>query len=230
MRADRIARRAEEAVLVGHLFAQGGEECPDSERPLVVGGVAQVGASALSGWSYVALGHLHRPQCVGGRQDVRYSGSLLPYSFGEAEQQKSVALVELMFGGAAVRTLPLTARRALVRLESSFHDLLHHPRFAFAAPALVEATYTDTGYIIDAAARLRQRFPHLLTVLPKQIVRQVEGTALPAAGLRDAEALLRGFYAYVEDGDVEDAAVQAFQKALEQAERGQGGNPCALAS
>src|SRR5262249_50582657 len=79
--AARAARGAVEAARVGHLFAAGGRESPDSERPLVIGGAAHVGVSVLARgrWSYVALGPLHEPQTVGARDDIRYSGSILKY-------------------------------------------------------------------------------------------------------------------------------------------------------
>jgi exonuclease SbcD len=230
-RADRAARggrgeaRARNAVLVGHLFAQGGVESQDSERPLVMGGASTVGADALEGWAYVALGHLHAPQAVGGREDVRYSGSLLKYSFGEASHRKGVTLVEVAGGGARVRPLPLTPRRDVVRLEGSFEELLHAPRFAFAEGAFVEATFTDAGYLVDVAPRLRARFPHLLTAVPRLLLEGAEGgEGGPRAEprLEDARALLEGFWGHVAPGlPLEEAHREAFARVVARLERAQ---------
>jgi exonuclease SbcD len=231
VRADRDARRAEEAILVGHMLAAGGRESTESERPLVIGGAAQVGTPVLSGWSYVALGHLHRPQSVGGREDVRYSGSPLKYSFGEADHQKLVNLVELVCGRATLRGIPIVPRRDLVRIEGAFDELLSAERFSAAEEAFVEATYTDAGYVIDAAARLRQRFPHLLLALPKQVLRQLDDPSrVLASGSPDSRALLESFWKYVEGEDPLDAAaIAAFDRALQAVHRRQA-EPCALAS
>ena len=79
-------------ILVMHQFLTGASVC-DSEE-LTVGGLDQVDASAVAAFDYVALGHLHRPQCVG-REEVRYCGSLLKYSFSEANDTKSVTVVEV---------------------------------------------------------------------------------------------------------------------------------------
>jgi DNA repair protein SbcD/Mre11 len=230
MHQDRAARRADQAILVAHLFAAGGVESQESERALVVGGAARVEAPSLLGWSYAALGHLHAPQPVGGREAIRYSGSPLKYSFGESEQEKGVAVVELVLGRAAVRTIPLTPRRDLVRIEGRFQELVSDPRFAPAELAYVEATYTDTGYVVDAAARLRQRFPNLLLALPRQLLRQLDAER-PAAGVR-AEAgpreLLLSFWKHVEGDDPADYVV-AFEAALARVEK-QGRQECALAS
>lgn len=62
-------------VVMGHLFTAGGTE-GEGVRDLYVGSVAHVGAGIFGDEvDYVALGHLHVPQTVGGREWLRYSGS-----------------------------------------------------------------------------------------------------------------------------------------------------------
>ena len=217
------ARRAPgPAVLVGHMFAAGGRETADSERPLSVGSAGQVGGDALDGWSYVALGHLHKPQTVGGREHVRYSGSLLKYSFTEHDHDKGVELVDIdAHGGVAVRRIVLTPRRDVLRIEGSFDDLLADPRFAHAEPAWVEATYTDTGYVLEAAQRLRVRFPHLVAARPRQLLRVASGESLAAAYARGDRELLEGFWRHVgAAGALEPAHIQAYERTLHAARSG----------
>ena len=218
-REHRLLSGVRNAVLVGHLFAAGGQESQDSERPLVVGGAAHVSVEALEGFSYVALGHLHAPQCVGGREDIRYSGSPLKYAFSESRQEKGLSLVELEDGRARVQQVPLSPLRDVVRLEGSFDALLSDPAYAFAERAYVEATYTDTGYLIDVASRLRQRFPHLLAAVPRHLV----GVGNPDAGavprevarLEDTHALVSGFWKYVDPAsEPEPAHLRAFEDAV----------------
>lgn len=80
-------------VAMGHLFAAGGK-ATDGIRDLYVGGLGQVDASAFSeAFDYVALGHLHVPQVVGGEPRIRYCGSPLPMGFNEANQAKQVTLL-----------------------------------------------------------------------------------------------------------------------------------------
>ena len=90
-------------VAMGHLFAAGGETIEgDGVRELYIGSLAQVKRDVFpESIDYLALGHLHIPQRVGGSDFIRYSGSPLPIGFGEAEQGKSVTLVE--FSGQAPR-------------------------------------------------------------------------------------------------------------------------------
>lgn len=79
----------------GHLFAAGGVTVEgDGVRELYVGSLAHVNADIFdSRLDYVALGHLHVPQTVGGQAHIRYSGSPIAMGFGESEQQKQVHLV-----------------------------------------------------------------------------------------------------------------------------------------
>lgn len=86
LRKDRVN------ILLMHQFLAGAAVC-DSEE-LSVGGIDQIDASVVDCFDYVALGHLHRPQCVG-RETVRYCGSPLKYSFSEAGYDKSLTVVEI---------------------------------------------------------------------------------------------------------------------------------------
>ncbi len=47
-------------------------------------------------WSYVALGHIHLPQMLGGAAHVRYSGSLDRLDFGETHDEHGVLLLEIL--------------------------------------------------------------------------------------------------------------------------------------
>lgn len=78
-------------ILVMHQFMAGAAVCESEE--ISVGGSDQVDAAVADGFDYVALGHLHGPQRVG-REEVRYCGSPLKYSFSEARHQKSLTIIE----------------------------------------------------------------------------------------------------------------------------------------
>ena len=90
-------------ILMGHLFVQGGK-ISDSERNIQIGGATAIHASDFpKDVSYVALGHLHRPQIIKGTDyPIRYSGSPIPMRFNEAGYQKKVYLLELADDGTLV--------------------------------------------------------------------------------------------------------------------------------
>jgi exonuclease SbcD len=150
-------------VVLAHLFAAGGAET-DSERPLVVGQLGQVPLSVFDGFDYTALGHLHGAQAP--LDSVRYSGSPLPYSFSEAEQQKSGLIVDLEPGEpASVTTVAWPAPRALARLRGKLEDLLVDPAVAKAEEAWCQITLTDPERPANPMDRLKTRFPYALELL-----------------------------------------------------------------
>ena len=115
-------------ILITHGMVLSGdpEENPldDSVRPLNIGGVSYAKSSRFDAFDYVALGHLHRPQKVG-REGIRYSGSLLKYSFSEVNQKKSVTMIDLKNkGNLTINTLPLPHLRDLRIISGYLDDLI----------------------------------------------------------------------------------------------------------
>jgi DNA repair protein SbcD/Mre11 len=158
VRADLFLRPDTRSVVLAHAFVGGGV-ASDSERDICVGGVDLVPAAVFDGVDYVALGHLHRPQTLTPR--MRYSGSPLAYSFGEAGQQKQAWLVDLDATGLAeVRPLPLPTPRPLTVLTGTLAELLADPAHAGAEEHFVSARLTDAARPADPMRQLRGRFPH----------------------------------------------------------------------
>ena len=104
-------------VLLTHLFAAGGA-ASESERDIQLGGARIVPIDCFPADAFTALGHLHKRQRL--RDNVYYSGSLLQYSFDEANIPKSVAILKTE-GDKVVfeKEVPLTSGRKLVRLEAA---------------------------------------------------------------------------------------------------------------
>jgi exonuclease SbcD len=108
---------------------------------------------------YVALGHLHRPQQISPR--VRYSGSPLAYSFGEAGQQKQAWLVELGAAGLeSVTAVPLPTPRQLTVLRGELAELLADPALAPVEEHFVSVQLTDPVRPADPMRQVQVRFPH----------------------------------------------------------------------
>ncbi|MGY1754909.1 exonuclease SbcCD subunit D [Blastococcus sp. SYSU D01042] len=158
IRGDLFLRPGARSVVLAHAFVGGGVPT-ESERDICVGGVDLVPAGVFDGVDYVALGHLHRPQTLSPR--LRYSGSPLAYSFGEAGQQKQAWLVELGAEGLGeVTPVPLPAPRQLSVLTGELADLLAAPEHAGVEDHFVSARLTDAVRPTDPMRQLRERFPH----------------------------------------------------------------------
>jgi exonuclease SbcD len=82
-------------IAMGHLFAIGGS-VSESEQNIYVGSLGHIGANDFpSYFDYIALGHLHRPQIVGGNDKIRYSGSPHVLSFSEVGYEKKVIVLTI---------------------------------------------------------------------------------------------------------------------------------------
>lgn len=117
-------------VAMGHLHVSGAELSDgDRSERVVVGGLEYVvGEIFGNDFSYVALGHLHKPQRINGRENVRYSGSPLPMSFSEKFYKQGVDVVDLdETGEASVSRLsfqPLASLLSIPKQPKSLTEVL----------------------------------------------------------------------------------------------------------
>lgn len=158
-------------VLLAHYFVVGehGEspELSDSETDVNVGGLDGVPASLFSAFSYVALGHIHKPQHIG-EGNVYYAGSPLKYSFGEARGEKSVNLVELSGGEVSVSRIPLKPKHELRCIRGRLQDLISSEVLQLnqgEREDYLQVTLTDREELIDPIGTLRSFYPNVLQLL-----------------------------------------------------------------
>lgn len=153
-------------VLVSHQFYTDSGEAPlccDSEIHMV-GGIENVDVSALAPFDYAALGHIHRPQKIG-KAEYRYCGTPLSYSVSEAEEEKSVTVVELGKKGETpvISRIPLLPMRQVRRLFGTLEEVL-----ALADDRLrhdfVSITLTDDVEAYRPKERLEECFDHILEI------------------------------------------------------------------
>ena len=106
-RVYNIAKTKNTPVLMtGHFYLDGSQKSDDySERTREVGNLQGLPAGLLPDADYYALGHLHRSQAINNKEHIRYSGSPLPMSFGEAADTKYVVIAT--FDPASVETKPV---------------------------------------------------------------------------------------------------------------------------
>jgi exonuclease SbcD len=193
-------------VVVGHAFVTG-SQTSESERPLTVGGTGEVSHAVFDGFDYVALGHLHRPQSVAER--VRYAGSLLKYSFDEADHRKSVTIVDLGEDGSlALEEVDLPVRRDMVRLRGSLSELVDDPNAATYCDAYVEVTLTDSESMLDPMERLRNVYPHILSLRRQSRLAEQDDRVRPPVRGRSTGDLFADFFT-----DVTDQRMTADQEA-----------------
>lgn len=160
----------------GHLTAVG-SNASSSERTIHIGNLGAIDAGCFAGFIYTALGHIHRPQSVGGNDFVRYAGSPICLGFDEVELTKQIRVIEVQGSTIAQRELPIPVFRPLLRLTSSAAtlatDLAPHqsPPNAPLEP-WIELTVSDCHAHPDISRQVREATKALrlevLKVIPPQ--------------------------------------------------------------
>jgi exonuclease SbcD len=146
-------------IATGHLTTVGASTS-ESVREIYVGALEAFPTTAFPPADYIALGHIHRPQKVGGLEHIRYCGSPLPLSFDEAKQQKEVLLVDLNADGLqAVTALPVPRFQGLASINGNLATLAGPIGAAaaegtFERPTWLEVTVAEDDYLADLPARI----------------------------------------------------------------------------
>jgi exonuclease SbcD len=174
-------------LATGHLYAAGAT-ASDSEKEIHVGSLGQFPATLFPrAYNYIALGHLHRPQEVGGMPHIRYSGSPIPLSFSESTDRKSVVLVDVAAGEPlSITTLSIPLFRPLLRLSGNPDEVMRAlPALEIPAGAILPAwvevqVHTDSllNDLPDALTGLARQHPGIDQVLVRQMrLSEVRGIA-----------------------------------------------------
>lgn len=191
-------------VAMGHLFAAGGRTVEgDGVRDLYVGSLAQVSADVFPPcFDYVAMGHLHVPQKVGGLETIRYSGSPLPMGFGEAGQRKSVCLAEFQGRAASVHLIDVPVFQELERIAGDWERIAGRIKELSAAGsrAWLEIVYEGAGIIGDLRERLEAA---------------ISGTGLEILRVKNCRATARAMQGRAEE-TLDDLSVEdVFRRCLD---------------
>ena len=127
---NELYRRAKERghspiVAMGHLQASGAEiSVGDGLEYAIIGGMEGINTKfANEGIAYTALGHLHRAQRVGGRENIRYSGAPLPMSFAERNNKQSVTMVVLDNEVRNIEKIDFDAPVKLISVPATFEPI-----------------------------------------------------------------------------------------------------------
>lgn len=179
-------------MATGHLTTVGAS-VSESVREIYIGSLAAFPTNAFPAADYIALGHIHRPQKVGGLEHIRYCGSPIPLSFDEINQDKEVLLIDLDNTGLKSIT-PLTVPRfqALMTIGGNLADIKEKIESAAKLsydnkPVWLEITVHSDDYLND----LQLRIQNLIEGLPVEVLRiKKERTASPRGLQRQARETL----------------------------------------
>ena len=152
---------SERNILVTHQFVTGAE-LSESED-IIVGGTDNVSGEVFDGFDYVALGHIHREQTVG-KDDIRYCGTPLKYSFSEAKHIKSVTILDFKDKeNIEYSKIPLTPLRDMREIRGTYDELTLKSNYENTnVDDYLHITLTDEEDIPDAIGKLRSIYPNIM--------------------------------------------------------------------
>ncbi|MCK5881761.1 MAG: exonuclease SbcCD subunit D [Sinobacterium sp.] len=208
-------------VLISHCFIDGAEES-ESERPLSIGGADKVSYAPLCEFDYVALGHLHSPQFKG-EKHIRYSGSLLKYSFSEQKQKKSFTLVSFDDSSAnndsptpLISHLSLKPLRDVRIIEGEIDNIISTGKTDPKSDDYVLVRLEDKHAILDAMGKLRSVYPNILHLEKPGIMATGERQSLKREQLKRNELdMFKDFFLQVSGSTVSLDQNQAIEDIIQ---------------
>lgn len=215
----------ERNVLVTHGFVRGeGEaELSDSERPLSIGGTDCVNVKYFEEFNYTALGHLHGPQKVT-CEKIRYSGSIMKYSFSEVRQKKSVTIVNIdEHGNADISLKYLHPKKDMRIIKGEINNLLDPEIYKHAdTEDYISAILTDEGEIMDPVSRLRAVYPNIMLISRESRMNRNE-EAITSAGSgfqkKSKLELFKDFYENITGREFTEQKLQILSQVIEETEK-----------
>lgn len=216
-------------IATGHLFAAG-SSTSDSEKEIHVGNLGQVAGDQFpEEFSYVALGHIHRPQVVNSMEHIRYSGSPIALSFSEHADQKQVLVLE--FEGqqlTRLEAIQVPCYRQLLRIKGTLPDIkkqiaaLSDPQRKY--PSWVEVQVITDTFIHDLEDQLNAAkgsknfierfFPRQIRDRASQTLDEQAGETTALSDLEPRDVFLKRCEATFGDADYQDL-VQTFDEVME---------------
>lgn len=212
-------------ILMGHLFVQGGQ-VGNSERNVQTGGATATHASDFpKDVSYVALGHLHRPQTIKGTDYlVRYSGSPIPLRFNETGYRKVVYLLELSDDGTLIRDkeIEIPIFKALCTVEGDEASVISDAMAGDWNGKYIQVKLKLTAPRVGISDEIRQAFGNrggeVLSV-ELELPEAQEGPKISVEDMKRPEEIFEQLHRAKFDGEPpDDTLMQTFKELVEMAE------------
>ncbi|AUW06309.1 exonuclease SbcCD subunit D [Vibrio campbellii] len=202
-------------VLVSHCFVDGAIES-ESERPLSIGGSDRVSHEHFLNFDYVALGHLHQPQKKG-EEYIRYSGSLMKYSFGEQNQKKGFTLVEIDQNGfVSAEHIDLAAPHEMRIVEGELEQVIEQGKTDPKNEDYLLVRLMDKHAILNPMEKLRTVYPNVLHLEKPGMLIGVEQGMAQAKLARSEIDMFRDFFTEAQDSQLSQEQDQAISDIIKQ--------------
>ena len=210
-------------IINTHYFVTGNVEPirSDSEIKTSVGTIEQVSYKVFDDYDYVALGHLHCPQHVG-RDTVRYAGSLLRYSVDEISQNKSFLVVDIKSkDDISTKKVEIKPLYEFVYLTGTVDELTQNSEIK--DERIVFFKLTDESHVLNAAARLKIKYPHYVGLGYINIKNTVDDdeSLEKEAGFEEltTDQQFDKFYRFITEKDMDETQKKAVENVTKELEK-----------
>lgn len=194
----------------------------ESEKPLSIGGTDFISHKHFERFNYTALGHLHGPQRVG-CEKIRYSGSLMKYSFSEVNQRKGITIVDIDENGEVnIEIYDLKQRRDFRIKKGTLEELLKDYKNENNED-YIKVILEDKGEILDPMAKLRAVYPNVMELIREEKLSKRSNNEVLANDIKKKSKvdLFKNFYSEIIGEEVTSEEIEIMEKVISKAERGE---------
>lgn len=194
----------------------------DSEKPLSIGGTEYINSKHFEKFNYTALGHLHGPQKVGSDK-IRYSGSLMKYSFSEVNQKKGITIVDIDENGDVdIEIYNLKPRRDFRVKTGTLEEIIKgFDNSSENYEDYIKVILKDKGELLDPMAKLRSIYPNVMELTREERVSRNSSRNV-ATNIKEKSkiTLFKNFYEDIMDECCSEQEINVIEKIIEASEKG----------
>lgn len=191
----------------------------DSEKPISIGGTDFIDGKLFENFNYTALGHLHGPQKVGNER-IRYSGSLMKYSFSEVNQKKGINIINLdSEGNIDVRFYRLKGKRDFRIIEGYLENIIRDStKDNLNKEDYIKVILKDKGEILDPMAKIRTVYPNVMELVREERLNK-QGSERKIADIKEKSTLtlFKDFYKDIIGEDCSSEELEIIANILDKA-------------
>lgn len=189
----------------------------ESEKPISIGGSDFIDYSLFKDFHYTALGHLHGPQKVG-VEKIRYSGSLMKYSFSEVNQKKGITIFEIdKEGNIEYKIHEIKPKRDFRVIEDYLENILKKYKSEIEnREDYIKVVLKDDGEILDPMGKLRAIYPNIMELTRKtKAYENLDKNKVANIKEKSKQKLFNDFYINVMDEEASIEENEIIERTLE---------------
>lgn len=214
-------------ILMAHQFVTYNGQNPElsESENINVGTLDNVDASLLFDFDYVALGHIHGPQRIG-KDNIRYAGTMLKYSFSEINHHKSLVMININEENKLTfELIPLKPLRDLREIKGPIEELIKKENYEETnTDDYIKAIITDEEPGYEPLARIRSVYPNTLKLEirnSKTNTNNFELEKIERLKEKSTIELFNDFYKYQNNIDMNKSEEKIIKEILEEIKDGE---------